>query len=95
MDHFDDRGQGVVLRAAMTAGARGENEQRRPESLAAAADDVFGDLPDQDHIRGKALAQDAIDCLHVVVQGTLEQRDGHGLRIRGDSDGPASVAGAA
>src|SRR5208283_1948115 len=86
MDHFDDRSQGVVVRTTIAAGSGGEDEQRGPQTLAAAADDVLRHLADHYNIRGQVLAQNAVDRLHVIVQDALEQRDGHVV-------GYAAVAG--
>src|SRR4029450_10886924 len=47
VDHLDDGGERVVRAARVAAGPRGEDHERGAQPLAAAADDVFGDLPDQ------------------------------------------------
>ena len=78
MDHLDDGGDFVMLRAAVTASRRCEEHQGRPQPLAAAGDDVFGDLADQDDVGGEALAQNPIHGVQVIAQNRLEQRDDHG-----------------
>ena len=41
----------------------------------------FGNAANQCDIRGKAVAQHAIDCLQVVVQNRFEQLSGHGTKL--------------
>jgi hypothetical protein len=49
----------------VTGRARGQQMQHRSQPLAAAADDVFGDLVDQHHVRGEARADQVVDRGHV------------------------------
>ena len=60
--------------AAMAQCAGGEQQQHRPQALAARADDVFGDLVDQHHVRGQALADQRIHGGHVGRGQGLDRR---------------------
>ena len=63
--------------AAIAAGLGDQQQQRRAQPLAAAGDDVVGDLADQRDVRVQRFAQDPIDGLQVVAQRGLQQRNGH------------------
>ena len=68
------------LGAAMAAARpRGEQQQHRPQPLAAGADDVFGDLVDQHHVGRQAAPDQRIDRRHVGARQGLDRRPGHGL----------------
>jgi hypothetical protein len=54
-----------------------QQHQRRAQPLAAAVDDVFGDLADQHHVGIQALADDMVDGEHVVGQIGLQALQGH------------------
>ena len=55
VDHLDHRRQRVLLGARDSRVApRGQQQQRRAQALAAAADDVLGDLADQNDVGGEA-----------------------------------------
>ena len=49
MDEFDEGGRLDVGVARVPAGAAGQHHQQGPQALAAAGDDVLGDLVDQRH----------------------------------------------
>ena len=79
MDHFNDRGQLVMMLSRIAAGVRGEKQNRRTEPLSAAADDVVRDLAYQRDVGVERFAQHAIDRFHVVAQDRLQQGNDHGL----------------
>ena len=72
MDEFDQRGQRNVVVAAVAAGMGGQQVQHRPQALAAAADDVLGNLVDQHHIGRQAAADQGIDRRHVGARQGLD-----------------------
>ena len=80
MDEFHHRGELEALLAAKSRRARCEQQQRRPQSLAAAGDDVLGDLAHQRHVRAEALPDQRIDALHV---GGDRRQEGGGLHAGG------------
>ncbi len=80
MDHLDDGGQRVLVGPAVAGGACREEQQRGPQALAAAGDDVFGDLSDQHDVGVERGAQDAVDGRHVGADHGLEEVDGHWKR---------------
>ena len=62
MDELDDRGeQRVLLAADSRARVAASRTQHRPQALAAAADDVLGDLVDQHDVGGQARADQRVD----------------------------------
>ena len=66
MDELDD-GRGIhVLAARVTAGPRRKHDAQRPQSLAAAADDVLRDLVDQHDVAGQALDDDPVYLAKVI-----------------------------
>lgn len=77
VDHLDHRGERVMIAALVAAGARHEDEQRRAQAFAAAANDVFRNLVNQHDVRRQGLPQDAIDLLHIGADGGLQEFEGH------------------
>ncbi len=77
VDHFDHGRQNVVILPAIAGRARSEEQQGRAQPLAAARDDVLGDLADEDDLGGKGLAHDAVDGGHVRADRGLEEFDDH------------------
>jgi len=65
VNEFHYRSKLMVMRALESQCVGNKKQQRRTHAFAASANDVFCDLPDQRHIRMKALADDAIDGIHV------------------------------
>ena len=65
VDHFDHGGEHVMILPAISCRTRGQNEQRRPQPLAAALDDVFGHLPDEHDVGIEGLAHDTVYRGHV------------------------------
>ena len=78
MNHLDDGGKRVVVAPPITAGIGRQDKQRGAQALAAAPDDVFGDLPDQHDVGGERVAQHAIDLHHLRPDGRLQKIEGHG-----------------
>ncbi len=78
VDHLDDRRQRVVTLALVSAGARGKQNQRRAQPLAAPADDVIGDLPDQRDVGIEARAKDLVDLRTVGGENGSEGLGRHG-----------------
>src|SRR5690606_3651726 len=65
VDELHHGGQLVRVGTLVAERAGREQEQHRPQALAAAGDDVFGHLVDQDHVRRQAAADQGIDRRHV------------------------------
>jgi len=88
MNHLDDRGKVVVLGASIAAGSSREEKQRGPESFSASADDVIGNVANEDDFGMKRLAQYGVDFAQVVAQDRLKQRDRHegGESVRNNAD---------
>ena len=94
MDEFDHRRQLVRIRTDAPAGrlaqrAGRQQQQHRPQPLAAGADDVLGHLVDQHHVGGQPLADkhvhgrhlgrgQSLDCRQVEVPGRRCEGFGHG-----------------
>lgn len=78
MDEFDDGGHFVVPHALVAHGTRSEENQRRTHTLAAAANNVLGDLPDKHHVRVKTVTDDRIDGLHVGPDQGIKLFQCHG-----------------
>jgi len=68
-----------------------EQEQRRPKTLAAAADDVLRDLPNEHHVRVEPAADQRIDLGHVPGDEAADGLQGG----RGQAGVGRGVAGAA
>ena len=77
VDEFDYRGEFVMGASLIIEAAGRQQHQRRAQPLAAAVDDVFGDLADEHHVGIQALADDMIDGTHVVGQVGLQALQGH------------------
>ena len=60
MDELDEGGGVDVARAPVAAGPRGEQHDQRAQALAAARNDVFGDLIDEAHRAFHAGADDGV-----------------------------------
>jgi hypothetical protein len=55
----------MVMRAAVTHRTGGKQHQRGTKAFPAAVNNVFSDLPDQNHIGVKSLSDDGIHRLHI------------------------------
>src|SRR5215813_4084095 len=66
MDELDDRCELVMVRPSVAGSPGGEQQQRRPQPLATARDNVLGHLPHQRHIGVQATANERIDGFHVA-----------------------------
>ena len=71
VDEFDHGGEQDMFASAIAGRLRRQQYQHRPQAFAAAADDVFGDLVDQHHIRRQALADQCVDRSHVARNQSL------------------------
>jgi hypothetical protein len=60
MDELDNRGQLKVVPAGISAGACREDDQRGPQSLAPAADDVVRDLAYQHDVGIEPVTDDLV-----------------------------------
>ena len=80
VNHLDDCGKFVMIAASIAAGLRREEQQRGAKSFSASADDVLGNLADQDDFGVKRLAQYGVDFTQVVAQHRLKQGDCYGRR---------------
>ena len=67
MDELDDHCELDMPVAFVTQRAGGEQNQQRPQPLAAAADDVLGNLVHEDDVGCQALTNGAIDGREIVV----------------------------
>jgi hypothetical protein len=65
MDEFHHRGQIMVMATRIAHGSSRQQDKRRPHALAARANDVFCNLPDQHHIGMQTVADDRIHGLHI------------------------------
>jgi hypothetical protein len=72
VNHFDDGGQRVVVTPNITAGSRGDDDERRTQALAATLDDVLGHLPNENDVRFERLVQHAVDLCAVGRQHRIE-----------------------
>jgi hypothetical protein len=75
----------VLMRASIAAGLGNQQQQRGPQPLAAAGDDVIGDPANQRDVRVQRFAQHLVDGLQVIAQRGLEQWDRHERRL-GEAD---------
>jgi hypothetical protein len=88
VDELDDRRGFGVPQILRSTGSRRDQDHQWTKALAAAADDIFGNLIDQDDVTGQAVADNAIDFLQVsrdqlfdgleahVQQGKIESANG-------------------
>jgi hypothetical protein len=65
MDEFHDGGEQHVIVAAIASRLRRQQHEHRPQALAAAADDVLGNLVDQHDVGGQPRADQAVHARHV------------------------------
>ena len=72
MDELDDRGKRVMRLAGIAEAAGRKQDERGAQSLAAAVDDVFRHLTDEDDVGIQAVANDLVDGAHVVGQEGLQ-----------------------
>ena len=82
VNEFDDRGELVVVAAAVAEGAGGKQHERGPQALAAAADDVLGHLADEGHVRVQPRADDLVHRAHVGGDEFTDGVDRHGGKSR-------------
>ena len=87
MDELDHGRELVRIRTAMPERARRQQQQHRPQALAAGADDVLGDLVDQHHVGGQAAPDQRIDRRHVVAGEGLDRGQVGERRSRGAQGG--------
>jgi len=78
MNEFDDRRELMVQRAPVAVRPRRQHHQRRPQTLTAATNDMFGDLGHQRDIRMQPRANDAVYRLHVRGNELADGFYGHG-----------------
>ena len=79
MDEFDHRSQFVMMPSGVAACAGRQDYKRRPQPFAAAAYDVVGHLPDEDHVGLESIANDAVNLAHVVGNQVLDDFRDHEL----------------
>ena len=65
VDELDRGGELVVARAGVVEQSRAREGQHRPHALAAAGDQMAGELGDQRHLRLHPLEDDGVDGVHV------------------------------
>ena len=70
-----------MLFAVVAQGSGREQHDQRPQSLAAAHDDVLGYLGDERNVAFEALADEPVHGLHVVIGERRDVVDGHGFDI--------------
>jgi hypothetical protein len=68
MDELDDRRQGVTALPPVTAEFGGGQKQERPETLAAAADQVVNDLRDEPNLRTEVYLHVFLDPFEVASE---------------------------
>jgi len=66
VDELDHGRQVEALLAAITQRAADQQQQRRPQPLAAGGDDVARNLADQGRARIQPAGDDGVDAVHVV-----------------------------
>ena len=81
MDELHYRRQIVMLRSLIAEGTGGQHHQCRAQPFAAAVDDVFADLIDQQHFRMQAGANHLIHCGHVRCEQLPEFFQKHSVLI--------------
>jgi hypothetical protein len=76
---FDDTAEDVFgIMFAVAAQTGGQEVQERPEALAAGAEDIFADLPDERNVGAQALMDPGLHALHigpVFLEDVLKGRD--------------------
>ncbi len=77
MDEFDDRSSFGVSLPGVSAGPGCDHNDQRPQPLAAAADDVFGDLIHEDDVAREALSDDVVDLAEVVAHQCFDGFEAH------------------
>ena len=87
VDHLDDRGENVMVGPSVPGRTCGQQQQGRAQPLAAAGDDVFGDLPDENNLGIEGLAHDAVDGVHVGADRSLQEIDDHEWGSDGSFEG--------
>ena len=65
MDELDDGGHLVMLITLIAQSTGGQQHKGRTHALAAAVDDVLGNLPDERDVGVQTPANDRIDGIHV------------------------------
>ena len=83
MDELDDCGEIMMVPPRVAAGTGRKNEQRRSQTLAAAADDVIGDLADQHDFRMQTVPNDFIHGVQIVGNESPERFYRHGSYEKG------------
>ena len=90
VDELDERRRVDVAAAAVAAGTRREQHDQRPQPLATAGDDVFGDLVDQPDRALEADPDHRIDGAEIGTDEVLDVVEWHcaanrnGARVRGE-----------
>ena len=77
MDELDDSRHFVMPHALVAQRTGGQQHQCRTHALAAAIDDVLGNLPDQHHVGVKSVANDRVDGLHIRPDQGVELFQSH------------------
>ena len=82
VDEFDYRRGLVMQHAAIPCRFRGQQHQHRPQALAAAGDDVFGDLIHQHHVGTEATADQPVYFGHARLGVGARRLEIRGWRSR-------------
>jgi hypothetical protein len=72
MNEFNDGGKVVVILAAVAGRSRREQNKRWSHPLAAAGDNVFGDLTHQENFGVQARSNHRVDAAHVSFNQRIE-----------------------
>ena len=81
MDELDDHGHRNVPGSLVAAGARRQQHRERPQSLAAAVDDVVGHLVDKGDIAAETLENQPVDGGPVVLYEGSERFQGRCVEV--------------
>lgn len=80
MNELDDGSQFVMMTAPVIQRTGSEQDQGRSHAFAAAVDDVFGNLPDKNHIGVQTVADHRIHRLHVGPDQGIKLFQSHDAR---------------
>jgi len=87
MDEFHHRRQREAGLPPVTGGTAGEEQEGRPQTLAARIHDVARDLADQRHVRVQPLSNEGVDTPHVARNGRQHGQEAHDSLIIPGSSG--------
>jgi hypothetical protein len=91
VDEFDDSGELVVVLPLITAGARGENQEHRPQALSPTPNDVIRDLADEHHVRVQTVPDNAVYGLEVGGDECTQRVYGHSRQLFSETRGGCSI----